>query len=211
VGIDMKRIYISIISLLLGTIVAEPICSANTTDDVAQQAAIDRLKILECVSPDLRSYWKGGTSDSDDEFILVYSVQGFWADIQSRLPTAILQAIKDSSAKALAQSKITIAARDMPALSAKFYAELQIELSNLGKLPDGSCGIQVGQLSKILDERYRFFIRHSSMDSWFKENHINELNVANHEFLALYAMGSDLKGTCLTAWHEDSKFVKICE
>lgn len=184
---------------------------AEAVSSDAQATALARLKVLECVKPDLSTYWKNGSSEKDDEFVIVYSIQGLWADIDSRFPPEIRQAIRDASEQALATTPFVLTARDMPDLAAKFYSELQKYLSNVGKLPPGACGIQVGQLRDIFNNKYHFSMKSSLMDSWYRDNRINELNVKNDQFLALYSKGSDIKGSCTIVFDRNSKVIKVCE
>lgn len=208
---DKQLTIVASIALLL--LAAMSCVYAGDTPSMNQQSANeqDALKILNCVKPDLATYWKGESGIGQDDFVIVYSVQGLFADIESRLPPDIVKAIHSASAQALAKDKITLVARDMRPLASDFYDFLQVNLSKLANLPVEACGIQSHRLISIFDTRYHFSMQGAQMDSWYIANHVNELNVKNDEFLALFARGSDIKGSCSVVFNDGARRVTVCK
>jgi hypothetical protein len=204
----IKQLWILILTALFGTI-SLAVCAGTNEFNLA--SSNDSLNIMECVKPEINSYWNGETSQTGDEFVVIYSVQGLWADIESRFPPDVVRVIREASAQTLSKDKLTLAARDMEQISSDFYGALQTGLARLARLPDDACEIQVQRLIKVFNKRYHFSLQGGHMDQWYLENHINELNVRNDQFLALFSKGSEIKGGCKVVYDDGSKRVEVCQ
>ena len=182
------------------------LCAGSTS---AQTVGEDPLTPLECVEPDLLSYWK---PVPDGEVIIAYSLEGFYADLKNRLPHEVFQSMMDASREAMTSNPpITSAVGDGEFVPV-FYGNLAKKLSALAKLPANSCRLQVGHLQHVLDTRYVVRVTAGRPGSWLEEAGVSDLSGKNSELVALIANAGRLDSTACSVVYEAPKaVVRVCK
>lgn len=174
--------------------------------------SLSPLLRLNCAEPSLWSYWHSPNAQTDP-FIVVYSIQGLWADLKQRLPPEIHALMVQSSRTALEEVPLSWAARDMDAVSDRFYQELQSGLARMEGIGRGPsyCQLDSAHLREIFKERYRFLMIGSEMDAWYREVKVDELNVKDFQFIALIAKGTTIAGQCREVFSSGRRRLIACE
>lgn len=182
------------------------LCAGSTS---AQTEGVDPLAPLECVEPDLLSYWK---PVPEGEVIVAYSLEGFYADLKDRLPHEVFQSMMDASKEAMNSHPPTTSALGDGEFVPVFYGNLAKKLSALAKLPANSCRLQVGHLQHALDTRYVVRVTASRTGSWLEKAGVSDLSGKNSELVALIANAGHLDATACSVVYEAPKaIVRVCK
>lgn len=168
------------------------------------------LDSMQCVSPSLTSYWDSPAPEGG-EVVVAYSANGFFKDLELRLPPHLFSALMDASMSALKENKVKKYAVGVERVTADFYSDLRANLSRLAGLSSDACGIQVQDLIDLVNSRYVYKETNVNTD-WYSAMGINNRSVRNDQLLALIGnYQPSASSRCETVYQQAEQRIRVCK